>query len=69
VKHRVRLNEDKERISMGYFVFPKEDSVIRSSKYKPFTHGDFRAQVQQDLKTLGFKVGLEKFKLTHASSS
>ncbi|KAE8056384.1 hypothetical protein FH972_013162 [Carpinus fangiana] len=69
VKHRVRLNKDRERISMGYFVFPKEDSVIRSSKYKPFTHGDFRAQVQQDLKTLGFKVGLEKFKLTHASSS
>jgi hypothetical protein len=34
VKHKVRLNKDRERISMGYFVFPEEDSVIRSSKYK-----------------------------------
>jgi isopenicillin N synthase-like dioxygenase len=26
VKHKVRLNKDRERISMGYFVFPEEDS-------------------------------------------
>ncbi|KAE8056383.1 hypothetical protein FH972_013161 [Carpinus fangiana] len=64
VKHRVRLNKHRDRISVGYFVFPKEDSVIRSSNYKPFTYGDFQAQVHQDIKTLGFKVGLERFKLT-----
>jgi isopenicillin N synthase-like dioxygenase len=64
VKHRVRLNEHRDRISIGYFVFPKEDSVIQSANYKPFTYGDFQAQVHQDVKTLGFKVGLERFKLT-----
>ncbi|KAK9998345.1 hypothetical protein SO802_017948 [Lithocarpus litseifolius] len=66
VKHRVKLNKHKERISICYFVFPDEDSVIRSSKYKPFTYNDFRAQVQEDVKTHGFKLGLESFKLTEA---
>jgi isopenicillin N synthase-like dioxygenase len=63
VVHRVKANENKERISMGYFVFPEENSLIRSSKYKPFSYADFRAQVQQDIKTVGFKVGLQRFKL------
>ncbi|KAK3035450.1 hypothetical protein RJ639_032875 [Escallonia herrerae] len=63
VKHRVKLDKNKERISIGYFVFPDENCVIHSSRYKPFTYADFRAQVQQDLKTIGFKVGLPKFRL------
>lgn len=68
VKHRVKANKYKERISVGYFVFPAIDAVIQSSKYKPFTYADFRAAVQQDLKTIGYKkVGLGHFKLTHAS--
>lgn len=68
VKHRVKANKYKERISVGYFVFPAADDVIRSSKYKPFTYADFRAGVQQDLKTIGYKkVGLGHFKLHHAS--
>ncbi|KAK4857240.1 hypothetical protein QYF36_025976 [Acer negundo] len=29
---------------------------------KPFTYKDFQAQVQHDVKTLGFKVGLERLK-------
>uniref|UniRef100_A0A5B7BF90 Fe2OG dioxygenase domain-containing protein n=1 Tax=Davidia involucrata TaxID=16924 RepID=A0A5B7BF90_DAVIN len=66
VKHRVKVNKHEERISIGYFVFPAEDSVIEASKYKPFTYADFRAQVQQDLRTIGIKVGLEHFKLTEA---
>ncbi|XP_040993899.1 gibberellin 2-beta-dioxygenase 6-like [Juglans microcarpa x Juglans regia] len=66
-EHRVKLNKQKERISICYFVFPDEGSVIRSSKYKPFTYTDFRARVQEELKTLGFKVGLRNFKLTRAS--
>lgn len=62
-KHRVKVNRRKERLSVGYFVLPYEDSVIESSKYKPFTYADFRAEVQQDLKTVGYKIGLQKFKL------
>lgn len=64
VKHRVKVNKHEERISICYFVFPEDDGMIRSSRYKPFTYNDFRAQVQQDLRKLGFKVGLERFKLT-----
>ncbi|KAF3453970.1 hypothetical protein FNV43_RR04412 [Rhamnella rubrinervis] len=63
VKHRVKVNKYKERLSICYFVFPEEGSVIRSLKYKPFTYSDFQAQVQQDIKTLGHKVGLDRFKL------
>ncbi|XP_027162048.1 gibberellin 2-beta-dioxygenase 8 [Coffea eugenioides] len=63
-KHRVKVNKHKERISVGYFVLPYEDTVIESSKYKPFTYADFRAEVQRDLKTVGYKIGLQKFKLS-----
>ncbi|KAM1115314.1 hypothetical protein TB2_038399 [Malus domestica] len=62
VKHRVKVNRSKERISICYFVFPGEGSVIRSSNYKPFTYSDFQKEVQKDLKTVGYKVGLERFK-------
>ncbi|XP_027368442.1 gibberellin 2-beta-dioxygenase 6-like [Abrus precatorius] len=61
VTHRVKLNNHRERISLCYFVFPKEDIVIESSKYRPFTYNEFRTQVQQDIKTLGHKVGLARF--------
>lgn len=63
VKHRVVTNKSKERISICYFVFPGEDAVIKSSKYKPFTYNEFRAQVQKDVKALGYKVGLDRFQL------
>ncbi|XP_043726177.1 gibberellin 2-beta-dioxygenase 8-like isoform X1 [Telopea speciosissima] len=62
VKHRV-MNKREERISICYFVFPEGDGVIHSTKYKPFTYKDFRAQVQEDLKTIGFKVGLQRFRV------
>lgn len=64
VKHRVKLNKHEERISICYFVFPSENQLIQSSKYKPFTYSDFRAQVQEDIRTTGFKVGLDRFKLS-----
>ncbi|GAV66598.1 2OG-FeII_Oxy domain-containing protein/DIOX_N domain-containing protein [Cephalotus follicularis] len=64
VRHRVKVKK-QERFSICYFVFPDEDCVIQSSKYKPFTYGDFRAQVQHDIKSLGLKVGLERFKVDH----
>ncbi|MBA0719781.1 hypothetical protein Golax_007432 [Gossypium laxum] len=66
VKHRVRTNKQAERFSICYFVFPAKGSVIRSSKYKPFTYTDFQQQVQHDTKTLGYKVGLQRFKLNAA---
>ncbi|XP_050140624.1 gibberellin 2-beta-dioxygenase 8-like isoform X2 [Malus sylvestris] len=61
VKHRVKVNRSKERVSICYFVFPGEGSVIRSSNYKPFTYRDFQNEVQQDIKSVGYKVGLERF--------
>ncbi|KAK7387241.1 hypothetical protein VNO78_27879 [Psophocarpus tetragonolobus] len=61
VTHRVSINKHKERISICYFVFPGEDVVIESSKYKPFTYNEFRAQVQQDIKSIGHKIGLPRF--------
>ncbi|KAK7385537.1 hypothetical protein VNO78_31260 [Psophocarpus tetragonolobus] len=64
VTHRVKLNNHKERISVCYFVFPEEDHEIKSSKYRPFTYSEFRAQVQQDTKTIGYKVGLPRFEHT-----
>ncbi|KAK9186346.1 hypothetical protein WN943_026710 [Citrus x changshan-huyou] len=64
VKHRVKVNKNEERHSVCYFVFPGEGSVIRSSRYKPFTYSDFQARVQHDIKTLGFKVGLQRFKIS-----
>ncbi|GAB4824541.1 hypothetical protein Ancab_007417 [Ancistrocladus abbreviatus] len=63
VRHRVKLNTRKERMSICYFVFPEENSLIQSSNYRPFTYKDFRAQVQQDVSTVGSKVGLQRFKL------
>ncbi|CAL1368945.1 unnamed protein product [Linum trigynum] len=67
VKHRVKVKKCKEdRISICYFVFPGEGQIMESSKYKPFTYREFQQQVQEDIKTLGFKVGLERFKRTIA---
>ncbi|KAE8674864.1 hypothetical protein F3Y22_tig00111708pilonHSYRG00095 [Hibiscus syriacus] len=63
VKHRVRVKTQEERLSICYFVFPAEDSVIHSSKYKPFTYKDFQEQVQRDTLSLGYKVGLQRFKV------
>ncbi|GAU27693.1 hypothetical protein TSUD_126390 [Trifolium subterraneum] len=60
--HRVKVEKDTERISICYFVFPGDDVVIESSKYNPFSYNEFRAQVQKDIKALGYKVGLARCK-------
>jgi len=67
VTHRVKLNSERERISICYFVFPDEDLQIQSSKYRPFSYKEFRAKVQEDIKTVGHKVGLPRFQHTHGS--
>lgn len=67
VTHRVKVNRVKERVSIGYFVFPAEDGVIESSKYKPFTYANFQAQNELDLKTVGAKIGLPRFRKEQSS--
>ncbi|GER52013.1 2-oxoglutarate (2OG) and Fe(II)-dependent oxygenase superfamily protein [Striga asiatica] len=68
VTHRVKVNEHKERFSIGYFVFPVENAVIESSNYRPFTYADFQAEKESDLKTVGRKIGLPRFRKEASSS-
>ncbi|XP_075475404.1 gibberellin 2-beta-dioxygenase 8-like [Primulina tabacum] len=63
VKHRVKVNKEKDRISIGYFVFPTEDALIDSSNYRLFTYADFQADRELDFKTLGTKIGLPRYKI------
>lgn len=57
-------NGSKERMSMCFFVFPKEDFKIRSLSYREFSYSEFKAQVQEDIKVTGDKVGLKRFRLS-----
>lgn len=68
-KHRVAVNVSRDRMSICYFAFPMEDGVIISSNYKPFTYKEFQAQVKEDIKTTGFKVGLDRFRNTDMNGS
>ncbi|CAI9755121.1 unnamed protein product [Fraxinus pennsylvanica] len=65
VEHRVIANELKERFSTAYFLCPAYDTVIQSciqpSVYRRFSFGEYRKQVQEDVKSFGYKVGLPRF--------
>nr|CAB3466804.1 unnamed protein product [Digitaria exilis] len=64
VRHRVGASRGAEaRLSLCYFAFPRDDAVIAcdGSRYRPFTHAEFREQVKADIKATGSKVGLERF--------
>ncbi|KAK1264628.1 Gibberellin 2-beta-dioxygenase 7 [Acorus gramineus] len=61
--HRVVVNRRTERLSICYFVFPEDDAIIDSPNYRPFTYREFRAKVQEDIKSIGRKVGLLHFRL------
>ncbi|KAF9624076.1 hypothetical protein IFM89_007774 [Coptis chinensis] len=67
VEHKVMANEKVERYSIAYFLCPSYDSLVGScmepSVYKKFTFGEFRKQVQEDVKKTGHKVGLPRFLL------
>ncbi|ONK55317.1 uncharacterized protein A4U43_UnF5070 [Asparagus officinalis] len=67
VEHKVMANAKTERYSVAYFLCPSHDSMIGSceeaSPYKKFTFGEFRKQVQEDVKRNGQKVGLSRFLL------
>lgn len=65
VEHRVMTNPHQERFSVAYFVCPSKETVIQSNAqpamYKKFSFGEYRQQVQQDVRLSGYKVGLPRF--------
>ncbi|KAJ0921087.1 putative gibberellin 2-beta-dioxygenase [Helianthus annuus] len=67
VEHRVVANKHFERHSVAYFLCPSYETVIEScggsSTYRRFSFGEFREQVQEDVKRFGHKVGLPRFVL------
>ncbi|XP_020578986.1 gibberellin 2-beta-dioxygenase 8-like [Phalaenopsis equestris] len=67
VEHKVMTNSTVERYSIAYFLCPSYDSIVSSckepSRYRKFTFKEFRRQVQEDVKTTGYKVGLSRFLL------
>ncbi|KAG0503227.1 hypothetical protein HPP92_003299 [Vanilla planifolia] len=63
VEHRVLANERKERLSLCYFTFPREDFRIKGMRYREFSYGEYKARVQEDIKTTGDKIGLKWFRL------
>ncbi|KAL8140291.1 hypothetical protein V2J09_006312 [Rumex salicifolius] len=65
VEHRVVANKKVERFSTAYFLCPSQDAMIRSCRdppvYRKFSFGEYRQQVQDDVKTFGHKKGLSQF--------
>ncbi|KAJ0038436.1 hypothetical protein Pint_22618 [Pistacia integerrima] len=65
VEHKVMANGKMERYSIAYFLCPSYETLIGScrqpSVYRNFTFGEFRKQVQEDVKKIGHKVGLPRF--------
>ncbi|URE06962.1 gibberellin 2-beta-dioxygenase [Musa troglodytarum] len=71
VEHKVMINSKRDRYSIAYFLCPSYESTIGSCKkpsiYKDFTFGEYRKQVQEDVKTTGQKIGLPRFLLQNIS--
>lgn len=67
VEHKVMVNDKTDRHTVAYFLCPSRDSSIGScsqpSLYRNFTFGEYRDQVQQDVKQIGQKIGLPRFLL------
>ncbi|XP_076882846.1 gibberellin 2-beta-dioxygenase 8-like [Bidens hawaiensis] len=65
VEHRVVANRETERFSTAFFFCPSYDTMIQScvenSIYRRFSFKEFRQQVQDDVKRLGYKIGLPRF--------
>lgn len=65
VEHRVVANSKAERFSVAYFLCPSWDSLVgtcaQPSPYKPFTFGEYRSKVQDDVTRTGKKIGLPNF--------
>ncbi|XP_042500263.1 gibberellin 2-beta-dioxygenase 6-like [Macadamia integrifolia] len=67
VEHKVMTNGRVERYSIAYFLCPSYGSLVGSCKepslYRKFTFGEYRKQIQEDVKRTGHKVGLPRFLL------
>ncbi|CAM8983257.1 hypothetical protein QQ045_001697 [Rhodiola kirilowii] len=65
VEHKVMANAKVDRYSVAYFLCPSNESLIGSCRetsiYKNFTFGEYRRQIQEDVKNTGHKVGLPRF--------
>ncbi|WOL15126.1 gibberellin 2-beta-dioxygenase 8 [Canna indica] len=65
VEHRVMPNPHQERFSVAYFVCPCKETMIESNAepaiYRKFSFGEYRQQVQEDVRLTGYKVGLTRF--------
>ncbi|KAF8409512.1 hypothetical protein HHK36_005588 [Tetracentron sinense] len=65
VEHRVTTNQQVERFSIAYFLCPSYDTLIQSCSeapvYRKFSFREYRQQVQEDVQTTGYKVGLPRF--------
>uniref|UniRef100_M8CJC1 Gibberellin 2-beta-dioxygenase 8 n=1 Tax=Aegilops tauschii TaxID=37682 RepID=M8CJC1_AEGTA len=65
VEHKVVANAKAERLSVAYFLCPSYDSPVGTcgepSPYRPFTFGEYRRKVQDDVKRTGKKIGLPNF--------
>ncbi|WVY99922.1 hypothetical protein V8G54_025992 [Vigna mungo] len=66
-KHQVVGGEKEERFSVAYFYNPRKDAVIESEMmpavYRKFSFGEYREQIEKDVKETGDKVGLSRFLL------
>uniref|UniRef100_A0ACD5ZJA7 Uncharacterized protein n=1 Tax=Avena sativa TaxID=4498 RepID=A0ACD5ZJA7_AVESA len=64
-EHKVVANTKEERFSVAYFLCPSSDSPVGTcaepSPYQPFTFGEYRRKVQDDVKRTGKKIGLPNF--------
>lgn len=65
VEHRVMSNPQLERFSVAYFLCPSFDTVIQSHAkpaiYRKFSFGEYKQQVEKDVRLTGHKVGLARF--------
>nr|GEV70741.1 gibberellin 2-beta-dioxygenase 8 [Tanacetum cinerariifolium] len=64
IEHRVVANTQSARFSTAYFFCPSYDTMIQScvenSVYRTFSFREFRQQVRDDVKRLGYKIGLPR---------
>ncbi|XP_071733166.1 gibberellin 2-beta-dioxygenase 8-like [Rutidosis leptorrhynchoides] len=74
VEHKVMVNREVERHSIAYFLCPSYESIIgccdqEKSTYRKFTFGEYRSQIQQDVRAFGHKVGLPRFLVSNRDTS
>ncbi|TXG67389.1 hypothetical protein EZV62_008664 [Acer yangbiense] len=67
IEHIVIAHLEVERFSMAYFYSPSNEAVIESCShptvYRKFSFGEYKQQIQMDVRATGDKVGLSRFLL------